>query len=416
MTLVVGEKRKRHRIRRGLGGLGDSFTANCHSIAATAFATEAYGYLGAIAAKTGIFPSYLDNQGKVGDHSGQFFARLPACLSSLTADLWLLPSRTNDSTTPGMTLADSKANVMRIVQAFLNTPGKHLIVGTGTPRFGAKAIAGQALADAIAYKDWVLDYVSQFVPVVNTWDGFTQEMTVDDLHPNILGSDFFQACYVPVINANYEFVGIPLPVDAADIYSAIRPFGCLNANPLMGGTTGTIPASANAVAGSVLADSYKCSGSGLGGITTRWFKEPAAYGEAQCIELGGTLAAAGGLIYMQPTANLTLENMLAGDGIQGMSNVELVGSSRGILGWEMELMVTKPVPAGGTSSTVYFRSMDKYQEPFTLPANFLGQLETQRCVIDKTETVVTCRMGLYLAVGVPQNSIVKVSQFGTRKT
>ncbi|MGA9223307.1 MAG: SGNH/GDSL hydrolase family protein, partial [Pseudomonas graminis] len=177
MSLLISTAVQRRRIRRGLGLLGDSFSANCHTIDPKAFGTEAYGPAGAIAAKTGLFPSYLDNQGKVGDHSGQFMPRLPACLTSLTADLWLLLSRTNDSTTPGMTLADSKANVMKAITAFQNTPGKYLIVGTGTPRFGTKALTGQALADAIAYKDWVLGYVQQFVPVVNIWEGFTQDMT-----------------------------------------------------------------------------------------------------------------------------------------------------------------------------------------------------------------------------------------------
>ncbi|KPW89147.1 Uncharacterized protein ALO79_01122, partial [Pseudomonas syringae pv. castaneae] len=93
-----------------------------------------------------------------------------------------------------------------------------------------------------------------------------------------------------MITANFEFPGIPLPTDAGDIYSAIRPFGCLNANPLLAGTGGALPAGVNAVAGSVLADGYKAVGSGLTGITTRWYKEPAAYGEAQCIELRGNMA------------------------------------------------------------------------------------------------------------------------------
>ncbi|EGH36100.1 hypothetical protein PSYJA_46386, partial [Pseudomonas syringae pv. japonica str. M301072] len=35
-----------------------------------------------------------------------------------------------------------------------------MIVGTGTPRFASRALTGQALADAIAYKDWVFSYVS----------------------------------------------------------------------------------------------------------------------------------------------------------------------------------------------------------------------------------------------------------------
>ncbi|MFA1011013.1 Prophage PssSM-02, GDSL-like lipase [Pseudomonas coronafaciens pv. porri] len=222
MSLLVNPIPRRQPIRRGLGLLGDSFSGNCHTIAATAFGTEAYGYAGMIAARTGLFPSYLDNQGKLGDHTGQFLARLPACIASSTADLWLLLSRTDDSTTAGMSLADTKANVMKIVTAFLNTPGKYLIVGTGTPRFGSRALTGQALADAIAYKDWVLSYVSQFVPVVNIWDGFTEAMTVEGLHPNILGADFISSRVVPIIAANFEFPGIPLPTDAGDIYSAIR--------------------------------------------------------------------------------------------------------------------------------------------------------------------------------------------------
>jgi hypothetical protein len=84
------------------------------------------------------------------------------------------------------------------------------------------------------------------------------------------------------------------------------------------------------------------------------------------------------------------------------------------LGWEAELIITKPV--SGTSTTIYYRCMDKYQEPFTMPASFSGQLETQRGTIDTTETVVSARMGLYLAAGIPQNSVVKAAQFGIRKT
>ncbi|AXH56330.1 SGNH/GDSL hydrolase family protein [Pseudomonas amygdali] len=413
MSLLVNQAPRRQPIRRGLGLLGDSFSGNCHTIGATVYGTEVYGYAAWIAARTGLFPSYVDNQGKVGDHTGQFLARLPACIASSTADLWMLLSRTNDSTTAGMSLADTKANVMKIVTAFLNTPGKYLIVGTGTPRFGSKALTGQVLADAIAYKDWVLSYVSQFVPIVNIWDGFTEAMTVEGLHPNILGADFISSRVVPIITANFEFPGIPLPTDAGDIYSSIRPFGCLNANPLLAGTGGTLPAGVNAVAGSVLADGYKAIGSGLTGITTRWFKEPAAYGEAQCIELRGNMATAGGYIYMQPTANVVQNSLAAGDVIEMVSAAEIMGSSRGILAWEAELTITKTV--SGASSTFYYRSMDKYQEPFTMPASFSGALETQRGTIDMSETVITSRMGLYLAAGVPQDSTVKAAQFGIRK-
>ncbi|EGH35194.1 tail tape measure protein, partial [Pseudomonas syringae pv. japonica str. M301072] len=54
--------------------------------------------------------------------------------------------------------------------------------------------------------------------------------------------------------------------------------------------------------------------------------------------------------------------------IEMVSAVDIVGSSRGILAWEAELTITKAV--SGASTTFYYRSMDKYQEPFTMPASF----------------------------------------------
>lgn len=64
--------------------------------------------------------------------------------------------------------------------------------------------------------------------------------------------------------------------------------------------TGGVNAAVNPVEGLVLADRYKASGSGLTGITTRCYKQLAAFGEAQCVELSGTMAAAGG--YLRPAS------------------------------------------------------------------------------------------------------------------
>lgn len=46
MSLLAEAQPVRRRIRRGLGLLGDSFSANCHTIDTKAFGTEAYGYAG----------------------------------------------------------------------------------------------------------------------------------------------------------------------------------------------------------------------------------------------------------------------------------------------------------------------------------------------------------------------------------
>ena len=72
------------------------------------FNVDAWGTPVAVTGKAWHLPDYRDNQGKVGDHPSQFMMRLPACLTSTTADLWMLLSRTNDSTTNSMTLTDSK--------------------------------------------------------------------------------------------------------------------------------------------------------------------------------------------------------------------------------------------------------------------------------------------------------------------
>jgi hypothetical protein len=81
---------------------------------------------------------------------------------------------------------------------------------------------------------------------------------------------------------------------------------------------------------------------------------------------------------------------------------EIVLTNRGILGWETELLVTKPV--SGDLSLVYYRSIDKEQEPFTLPANLKGALGAQRCSFDATESVINWRIGSYLAGGVALDS------------
>ncbi|WP_244630031.1 hypothetical protein [Pseudomonas syringae] len=78
MRSTVNPIPRRQTIWRGLGLLGDSLSGNCHTIGATVFGTEVYGYAAWIAARTGLFPNCVDNQGKVGDHTGQFLARLPA--------------------------------------------------------------------------------------------------------------------------------------------------------------------------------------------------------------------------------------------------------------------------------------------------------------------------------------------------
>lgn len=394
---------------RDIGGFGDSFTANCHSIAATAYATENYGYLGNVAAMSGTaFASYLNNFGVVGENTSAFLSRIAAPLAS-SCQIFLFPSVTNDRTTSGMTLADTKRNVLDIVEQFTKA-GKLIIVGTGTPRFGSKALSAQAAQDAYDYRTWVLNELSKQVPVVNLWDDFTQADTVDDLHPNPVGAAKIADKFIPVIN-QLQLKAVPLPVDAADKYSTLSRSGSLTANPLLQvvSANGTIQASANPVAGSVVADDWTVLGSGLTGVNVQASVKPLSVGNAQSIKLSGAMTAAGGYVSFQPLVTIPTTNFTVGDTIGFVSAYSVTGTQRGLLSAEIELIVVK----GGTTS--YYRAMDKYQTGFPINPNMSGVLETQRYVVDGTETSIRVRAAAYLETGVTQDQEVTFSQIATRK-
>lgn len=398
---------------RDIGGFGDSFTANCHSIAATAYATENYGYLGNVAAMSGTaFASYLNNFGVVGENTSQFLARIAAPLASF-CQIFLMPSVTNDRTQSGMTLADTKRNVLDIVEQFTKA-GKLIIVGTGTPRFGTKALSAQAAQDAYDYRTWVLTTLSKQVPVVNIWDDFTQADTVDDLHPNPIGAVKIATKFNAIIT-QLQLKSIPLPTDALDKYSALSRTGSLTANPLLATTngTGTIQASANPIAGSLVADDWTILGSGLTGVSVAASVKPASVGNAQSIKLSGAMTAAGGYFSFQPLVTIPTTNFSVGDTIGFVAACSVQGTQKGLLSAELELIIVKPV--SGTSTTIYYRAMDKYQTGFPMNANSAGVLETQRYVIDGTETSIRVRATGYLETSVAQDQEVSISQIATRK-
>lgn len=407
--LRVSNGSGQRRFKRTIAGFGDSFTANCHTAAATAYSSENYGYLHWAAALSGTaFAPYTENFGVGGTTTVDFLtqARMSAMLAGVS-DVVLFPSVTNDRTLSGMTLAATKRNVMRIIETTL-AAGKLIIVGTGTPRFGSKALPADEALNARAYRDWVLSYVSLFVPVVNIWDDYTEADTNDGLHPNVVGAWKIGSKFATVLRT-LGMQPIPLPIDAGDVYSANCLTGALNLNPLLTGSNTLSTGSVNPVAGSVIADSMTAVGSGLTGVTTRWYKEPSQYGEAQCIELGGTLATAGGYFAFQPTANVTLSNLAAGDVIETVCGFEVSGAGSGILSWELELLVVK------NSTTIYYRSGDKYQSPFVMPASCKGAHETQRYTCDGTETSIRSRLSCYLMDGVPLSGVVKATQYANRK-
>lgn len=396
----------RRPISRILGGLGTSFTANCHTMAATANASELHGYLFWAASETGMYAPHTENYGNGGDTTFGFLARLAACVAG-QASIILIPDFTNDP--ESVPVGATKRNLMRIASELM-TAGKIPIFGTGTQLFGTATLTPTGQARYNEVRRWLLNDMKDTLAVVDTYPLLNREDTLDDKHPNISGAKKLGEAFAPMINQQNFLDYYALPGYADDQWSATNnPFGCLTLNPALTGAEATVSASTNPVAGSVIATGWKASGSALGTVTTRWYKELNADGtETQCIEIKGT-PAAGGFIAFQPSATtVTLANLAAADKLRMFGVVDTFG--KGLMSAEAELMVTK----GGTVN--YARSGDKYQEPWTLPERTTQRHETMTYTFvgDASETLVTGRVGIFLSA-IAVDAVVKIRLPGIRK-
>lgn len=390
---------------------GDSRTAQCHSVAATAFSTENYGYAFWAAQVAGGFCPTTNNFGVGGDTTAMMLARIAAVVAC-PADIVLFMGGTNDRT-GAMTVADTKRNILAIVRR-LQKAGKIVIVGTDTPRFASKALTAPQQVDHEIIRDWITNELSQLTPVADTYSRITVSDLHDDLHVNVKGAYKVGALGFGPVLAKYIRIPVDLPTEATDLYSVNNITGSLAANPTMLGSVTQSTGSVNPIAGSVVATGFKGVGSSLTGLTTQWSKEVALYGESQVIKFGGTPTTAGAYFTLLPTTTFNLANISVGNVISLMCAFDLIGDGNGILGVTAELLITKPV--AGTPTTIYFRDGDKYVDPHSMPAGTIsGALDTQRYTVDGTETAIVTRISVYFAQNVPQTSTIKVRQFAVRK-
>jgi len=398
-------------LSREFAVFGDSRTAQCHTIAATAFSTENYGYAFWAAQVSGGFCPTTNNFGVGGDTTAMMLARISAVVAC-PADIVLFMGGTNDRT-GGMTVADTKRNIISIVRR-LQKAGKIVIVGNDTPRFGSKALTAPQQLDHESIRDWVTNELSKITPVADTYSLINQSDLWDDLHINVKGAYKVGALGFGPVLAKYIRLGVDLPTESTDLWSVNNTTGSLTANPLMTGNVTQSTGSVNPVAGSVVATGFKGAGSAFTGVTTQWSKEAALFGESQVIAFAGTATTAAAYLAVSPTATFPLANLSAGNVISLMCGFDLIGDGVGILGVTAELMVTKPVAS--VSTTIYYRDGDKYVDPHSMPAGAVsGALDTQRYTVDGTETAIVARISIYLAQNVPLNSSVKIRQFAVRK-
>lgn len=398
-------------LNREFAIFGDSRTAQCHTVAATAFSTENYGYaFWANQVAQGFCPTNY-NFGVGGDTTGMMLARISTVVSC-PADIVLFMGSTNDRTS-GMTVADTKRNITAIVRR-LQKAGKIVIVSNETPRFGTKALTAPQQADHEIIRDWITDELSKITPVADTYSNIIQSDLHDDLHPNVKGAYKIGVLGFGPILAKYINLGVDLPTESADLYSTNNVTGSLTSNPLMLGSVTQSTGSVNPVVGSVVATGFKGAGSSFTGVTTKWSKEDYEIGEFQVIEFGGTATTAGAYIAISPTATFNLSQLAVGNVISLMCGYDLECDGTGILSVTAELLVTKPVAT--VSTVIYHRDGDKYQYPWTMPSGTIsGALDTPRYTVDGTETSIVVRVSIYLAHNTPQSSIFKLRQFAVRK-
>lgn len=408
-TLASGSPSK--PLSREFAIYGDSRTAQCHTVAATAISTENYGYAFWAAQKSGGFCPSTFNFGVGGDTTAMMLSRISSVVSN-AADIVLFLGSTNDRT-GGFSVADTKRNITAIVRR-LQKAGKIVIVGNETPRFGGNALDEDQQYDHEQIRDWITDELSLITPVADTYSLITALDLHDGLHPNVKGANKIGTAFGDVLSKYITF-GVDLPVESRDQYDAsMNVTGGLTINPLMTGSSTQSTGSVNPVAGSVVASGYKGAGSSFTGVTTKWSKEDFEYGQKQVIEFGGTATTAGAYIAISPTATFNLSNIQAGNVISLMCGYDLIGDGTGILSVTAELLVTKPVST--VSTVIYHRDGDKYQDPWTMPSGVIsGALDTPRYTVDGTETAIGVRISVYLAQNVPLTSVLKLYQFAVRK-
>lgn len=395
-------------LNREIAIFGDSRTAMCHTIAATAYATENYGYAFWACALSGkAFCPYTNNFGVGGDTTAQMLARIKPVVDS-GADIVLFMGGTNDRI-GGMSVADTKRNITAIVRR-LTKAGKIVIVANDTPRFGDKALTPSQQADHEAVRDWITNELPDITPVVDTYSRISQDDLHDSLHPNPKGAYKIGSAFAEALT-KYSKLPVDLPVDSTDTFSAFNITGSLVANPLMSGAATISTASVNPQEGSVISTGFKGAGSSFTGVTTQWSKEAYEGGESQVITFSGIPTTAGAYLAFSPTSAFQLPSLAVGDVLSFMAGVDVVDKVSGILGVTAELVVTKP-----TGGTLYYRDGDKYQDPYTITSDKLSlSLETQRYTVDGTETAIVPRISVYFAKDVAQDSIVKIRQLAVRK-
>lgn len=386
-------------LRRNIAIYGDSRTANCSSGTLPNKITENYGYASWCGQYSGgrILFDPAFNFGVGGDTTALWAARV-ATVAASAADVVVCLISTNDRTAD-FTLAQTQQNIENVV-AKLKAAGKIVVFICETPRGGANVLTAPRQVIHDQARAWMKSYLPKLgVRVVDCYDKLldTTATTVDGLHPNPAGARIIGEALAREIQDLFDSPAI-LPRYSSTYVAATNPFGQLNTNALLTGTTGTKSASANATG--VVATGYNLAGSSWTGMTVVASKETNDIGEKQVFTFAGTPTISGALFTFEQV--VTLADAKTAASVKAVGNIEF--EMVGCLGVSLDLRIVD-------GATFNVKCCDRYQDGFPMATTkVVGIQETPAATITGTATEVKVRVSVYGSQNVPMTGTIKVSQ------
>lgn len=332
--------------------------------------------------------------------------QLPAVLACPAASVVMLTG-TNDITTANRTIAQSLAAYRKIFAA-LQAAGKLVLLIAELPQTGSVRTTAQR-----GHLMAIRSYLKHTAPaefanliVVDTWPDMADPSVAtigsrqvplvmranDHLHPGPCGAYFMGKALAGAIAGIYPERD-PLAHSNADQFdAATNPYGCLNENPAMIGTGGTIVADGGGTMTGPIADGYYLQTTSAGAVTATATKQASANAQVnrQRFVLSGTPSSTNPEVILEQYGSTMLSRVAAGDVLELFAGVSC-GPSANLKG----IMAQIRVRVDGTYHYAQAGTRDTGAN-YLPPEAWAGTIRTPRLTVPDG-TLQEVRIGLYLS-------------------
>lgn len=292
-----------------------------------------------------------DNFGVSGQRSDQILARVDDMLAATDASVIIAYGCSVNDRLQGRDWETFTLPNLRSIQSKIIDAGRIIIWVTdtlsGDATFASFRLTGAQLRYHQRTRQWMLDQVTEPGVYVadprQHWDlatslvGYNKLLyTLDGLHPISLGAYWLAKSTQPIIEALFPPRAI-LPTSNSDQYHATdNPKGCLNSNPLLDGTSGTLNNGGGTNCSGVLATGYTCTaGADATGTTAVYSKETDG---RQKVVLAGTTSAGTASNQYEIIKTINLVPLLsAGDIIEAVLDLDIAEGMANI--WQLGLNI-----------------------------------------------------------------------------